>query len=96
MGAVEQCRSEAPRRPDRERIAGQLVGPAEGAIEEFAHQHVDADQQGGEQNQRAAEPEAPLGEAPRPVHRVVHASPSTMERHGRSDWIGWVSMVSAP
>ena len=74
MGAVEQRRAEAPGGSDGERIAGQLVGAADRAVEELAHQHVDADQHRGEQDQRAAEPQAPLGEAP---HAVRHLSMCT-------------------
>ena len=60
MRPIDQRAAEAPCGPDRERVAGKLIRAADRAVEEFAHEHVDADEQRGEQDQRAAEPQAPL------------------------------------
>jgi hypothetical protein len=56
--AVKQRRAERPRGTDGERVAGELVGAADGGVEELAQRDVDADQQRGGKYQAAAEPQA--------------------------------------
>ena len=63
MRALEQRRGQPPGRSDRQGIAGELVGATDGAREKLAQHHVDADQQGRQQDQRTSKPEAALREA---------------------------------
>src|SRR6266568_1571135 len=73
MGAIDQRRTEPPRGADGERVARELVGAADRAGQKFSHQDVDADQDCGQQHQRAAEPEPPKREAAHLPHQLFHA-----------------------
>ena len=92
MRAIDERGCEAPGRSDRQRVARQLVGTADRAGEELAHQHVDADQQRGEQHQGAPEPQAPLGQSPHAGKRASHMrfpDPCGWLRHVSADVSAW-------
>ena len=80
MGAIEQRRTRRPQAFRWRAIAGQLVRAADRAVEELAHQHVDADQHGGQQHQRAAEPQPHWAKRRTPVIAASCIIPSPSER----------------
>ena len=65
MGALEERRAEGPGGAERKRVARELVGAADGGVEELAQRDVDADQQRGGEHQRAPEPQAEARQAAR-------------------------------
>src|SRR2546426_278779 len=64
---------EADDEEQRERVAGELVGAADRGVEELAQRDVDADQHGGGQYQRAAEPQPEARQALRESNQFVGA-----------------------
>src|SRR5688572_10844905 len=71
--AVKKRRAERPGGAEREGVAGELVGAADRGVEELAQRDVDADQQGGEQDQPAAEPQPEPRQAMRKRDQFVGA-----------------------
>jgi hypothetical protein len=67
MRPLEQREGQRPRGRDRERVAGELVGTADAQAERLADHDLDAHQEGGSDQQHAAEPDAgpgdPVGQA---------------------------------